>query len=151
MTPIRPSLRIATVGNSAWTLGTLLISTGALQVKPPSSEREKAMPSRAPPEKRESCQAMASAPLLSTATEPRFEPSRIGVPVSGLPVPRDSDWAMVIGADQLAPLSSERMTRSRTVVWLFASSNSEKNNSSVPSGRTTIWLLSVELVVPPGS
>ena len=41
----------------------------------------------APAEKRESCQATASVAFLPTATEPRIEPSRIVVPVSGSTVP----------------------------------------------------------------
>ena len=127
-----------------------MIPTGALQLKPPSNEREKAMPSRTPPEKRESCHAIASKPFLAPATAPRFEPSRIGVPVSGFRTPLDRDWAMVTGADQLTPWSCERIKRRKTVVLSPMLSNSEKNNTSVPSGSTTTWLLSVELV-PPGS
>ena len=95
------------------------------------------MPSRTPPEKRESCHAAASSPFVPKAIEPRFAPSRIGTPVSGQRVPSACDWAMVIGADHVAPWSCERITRSRAVVWLPTLSNSSKNRTSVPLGSTT--------------
>ena len=72
------------------------------------------------------------------AMDPRFAPSRIGVPVSGTLAPLESDCATVIGADQVAPMSGERITRSSTVVALPMVSNSEKKSTSVPSGSTTI-------------
>ena len=89
-------------------------------------------------------------PFFPAAIDPRFAPSRIGIPLSGTLAPLACDWAIVIGADQLAPLSCDRITRRNTVVALPMVSNSEKKSTSVPSGSTTTWLLSVELL-PPGA
>jgi hypothetical protein len=52
-----------------------------------------------------------------------------------------------MGADHVAPLSAERMSRSRGLGAPILAS-SVKESTSVPSGSTTIWLLIVWLLAP---
>src|SRR5438132_12709170 len=82
--------------------GVWLIWAGVDQVKPPSADTEKAMPSTANPLKRESCHTRYRLPLLgSTAISGMMSPPvRTGEPVSGscTPVAARPDTRM--GSDQ---------------------------------------------------
>jgi len=68
--------------------------------------------SRAPPEKRESCQAAYKFPFVGSATnEARISPARTGdCGGSGTRVPTVRSSAICVGGDQVTPLSVERIT-----------------------------------------
>ena len=82
------------------------------------------------------------------AIAPIDEPSRMPMPVSGSTVPTVCRSAIVIGADHVAPLSVERMTRKRRGRAAVDVGSSEKNRISVPSGSTTMMLLIVWRFAP---
>ena len=74
-------------------------------------------------------------------------------PVSGSTTRNTGMLAMMIGEDQVTPLSLDRRTDA-TAPWCVPPSGnlfSEKKYTSVPSGRTTRLLPVVELSVVPGS
>ena len=100
------------------------------------------MPSRWPPEKRESCQTIPIRPSLPAAIVPRFAASRIGAPVSGSVAPRACTCATTTGADHVVPRSVERIAIS-TAEGSNVMSRRVNEATSVPSGSTTIWLLIV--------
>ena len=88
--PTRPSSRTCRVGVKAAAEPELLAATGVLQVLPPSSERETAIASRSPPEKRLSCHASQRLPSGAAAAAGMIAPSRMMAPVVGsrAPIPR---------------------------------------------------------------
>src|SRR5262249_45392402 len=111
VTPTAPSARTCTCGENAATPVAPFTSTGADHVAPPSLECATATPAPAPPGRRAPCHTTYSAPPGATAISGTSELSRTSVPVSGSRVPIDSSSATVLGADHVAPLSLERITR----------------------------------------
>src|SRR5690242_1546010 len=111
-----PSARTLTVGVNACTLVLAFTCTGADQVTPPSEDCVRAMPSRWPLEKRESCPTTYTTPLGETPTEVRSEPSRTAAPLRGSRVPTACRPEIVTGgADQVVPLSIDCTTRTAAV------------------------------------
>ena len=116
-------------------------------MRPPSTERANAIASMMPPEKRASCHTTASEPSLPAAIDGRIEASRTAKPLALSTVPTACIVATVIGADQVAPLSVERMMRIVAVVVVVPVS-SLNALINVPSGSTTITLPMVWLPTP---
>src|SRR5438046_3659675 len=107
---------------------------GVDQVRPPSNEAEKAIASRRPAEKRAFCQTATSWPCGPAAIEPNPEAARTGAWVSGSNVPTACTAEMTMGADQVAPLSIERMIASVALAGAFGGVLScVKKSISVPS------------------
>ena len=113
-------------------------------MRPPLSDCEKAIESYWKSPKRASCHTAYSLPLRvgSTATSGMMSPVLTSSPVSGSVMAIVCSLSTRIGADHVSPSSFERSTLTVQARSLFLLSplNSANRLTSVPSGRTTIWL-----------
>src|SRR6266487_2080669 len=118
---------------------------GADQVRPPSVDLERAMSSWAPLLKRPSSQTAYRVPVVrSTAMSGRPSLVRTGAPVSGSVTATDMSFEMMIGCDQVTPLSVERTTASKKPGAFIPDPFARlKISTRVPLGSTTIWLPTV--------
>src|SRR5437763_9278689 len=145
---ISPSRSTVTDGVNACTLPGMLTSSAGLQVRPPSRERENAIWSTCPPEKRDACQTAYTfwCPARgSVASIGRMSPVRTGSPVRGSTTPIVPSWSTNVGwASHVTPWSVDR-----TSATFNASPKNKANESmSVPSGSTLTMLPIVPLFVP---
>ena len=124
---------------NAWVVGTVLIRLGADQVRPPSSDRDRAI---ADPDgaRVASCHTMYTDRFGPAAISGMMSPVRTGVPSSGSLMNPGSAFATRIGAVQVTPLSWEIITATSWPVLLDPEPWKSMNPStSVPSDSTTIW------------
>ena len=121
-------------------VGVWLTRTGPDQVRPPSVEVKRLMPGSSGPLGRtySCCVTTYSAPVRgSTAMSGITLAERTAAPVSGSTIGTGSTLGVIaIGADQVRPWSVERITSTDPP----ASVPSLNMSTSVPWGRTTIWL-----------
>ena len=139
-----------TVGVKAWlTPPTVLMRRVADQVRPPFVDLENAICSW--PVKRSSCQTTYRAPLLSsTAICGIRSPVRTAWPSAGSVTPSVIIRSISIGADQVSPLSVERITAAVKPRLRIAPTLRIRLNSITrsPFGSTTIWLPIVCALLP---
>src|SRR5216684_8259342 len=112
---------------------------GSVQVRPPSIEVARAIPSLKPPLKRESCQTTYSLPVEGSAAIAGIsDPVRTWWWLLGSVTPIVCDRSITIGDDQVIPLSVDRCIATRRSGFALAWVIRRNTLTNAPPGRTRI-------------